>query len=82
MSPHPQLVTTPPAWSVLSPTSGTSYQRELMGHPAIGGQLGPEAQGREHLVAVVVLDDLSDGGQGQRVGIQLVGTHVVQGCGL
>ena len=53
-----------------------------MGHPAIRGQLGPEAEGGEHLVAVVVLDDLPDGGQRQRVGVQLVGAHVVQRRGL
>lgn len=53
-----------------------------MGHPAIRGQLGPEAEGGEHLVTVIVLDDLPDGGQRQRVGVQLVGAHVVQGRGL
>lgn len=53
-----------------------------MGHPAIRGQLGPEAEGREHLVAVIMLDDLPDGGQRQRIGVQLVGAHVVQGRGL
>lgn len=53
-----------------------------MGHPAVGGQLGPEAQGREHLVTVIMLDDLPDGSQRQRVGVQLVGAHVVEGRGL
>lgn len=68
----------PPQATALSP--GVSYQRELVGHPAVRGQLGPEAEGGEHLVAVVVLDDLPDGGQRQRVGVQLVGAHVVQRC--
>lgn len=75
-APHPM----PARPAALPP--GISYQWELVGHPAVWGQLGPEAEGGEHLVAVVVLDDLADGGQGQCVGVQLVGAHVVQGRGL
>lgn len=77
--PHLMAAQKPPSQgqsSALPP--GTPYQWELVGHPAIRGQLGAKAKGREHLVAVVVLDDFPDGRQRQRVGIQLVGAHVVQ----
>lgn len=53
-----------------------------MRDPAIGGQLGAEPQCGEHLIAVVVLDDLSHGLQGHGVGIHLVRVHVVEGGGL
>lgn len=80
--PHPRLSPQPQPGQPSALPPGTSYQWELVGHPAIRGQLGPKAKGREHLVTVVVLDDLPDGGQRQRVGVQLVGAHVVQGRGL
>lgn len=54
------------------------HQRELMWHPSIWGQFGSEAQSREHLVAVVVLNDLPDGLQRHGVSVELVGVHVVQ----
>lgn len=50
-----------------------------MGYAPIGGQLGTEAQRWEHLVTVVVLNDLSHSFESHAVGIQLVWTHVVQG---
>lgn len=59
-------------------TGGQLHQRELVGHPSIGGQFCPKAQSREHLVAVVVLNDLPDGLQRHGVSVQLVGVHVVQ----
>ena len=53
-----------------------------MGHPPVRGQLGPEAQGRKHLITVVVLDDLAHSLQGHGVGVHLVRVHVVEGGGL
>ena len=58
------------------------YQGELMGHPPIRRQLGPEAQGGEHLVTVVVLYDLPHCLQGHGISVHLVWVHVVEGGGL
>lgn len=55
-----------------------THQRELMRDPPIRGQLSTESQCREHLITVVVLDDLSHGLQGHGIGIHLVWVHVVQ----
>lgn len=54
------------------------YQRKFMGHPSIRGQLGTKAQSREHLVTVVVLDDLAHSFEGHGIGIHLIGVHIVQ----
>lgn len=59
-----------------------THQRELMGDSPIWGQLSTKPQSREHLITVVVLDDLSDGFQGHGIGVHLVRVHVVQGSGL
>lgn len=59
-----------------------SYQGKLVGDPSVRWQLGSKPQSGKHLIAVVVLDDFSDCLQGHGVGIQLVGTHVVEGGGL
>ena len=64
-------------WCLLSP-----HQSELVRDASVRGQLGSEAQSREHLVTVVVLDDLPHGPESHGVGIQLVRTHVVEGGGL
>lgn len=61
---------------------GGSHQWELVGHAPVGGDLGTEAERREHLVAVVVLDDLTHCPQRHGVGVELVGAQVVQGGGL
>lgn len=61
---------------------GGSHQWELVGHAPVGGDLGTEAERREHLVAVVVLDDLTHRPQRHGVGVELVGAQVVQGGGL
>lgn len=49
-----------------------------MWDPPIWGQLSTESQRREHLIAVIVLDDLSHGLEGHGIGIHLVWVHVVQ----
>lgn len=54
------------------------YQGKLVGDPTVRWQFGSEAQGGKHLIAVIVLDDFSYCLQGHGVGIQLVGTHVVE----
>ena len=59
-----------------------AHQCKLMGDPAVRGKLGTEAQRREHLVAVVVLDDVTHGLQRHGVGVQLIRAHVVEGGGL
>lgn len=53
-----------------------------MGYSPIRRQFGSEAQCREHLVAVIVLYDLPHGFQCHSVGVELVGTHVMEGGGL
>lgn len=53
-----------------------------MGDPPIRRQLSTESQGREHLITVIVLDDLSHSLQGHGIGIHLVGVHVVEGSRL
>lgn len=58
------------------------YQWELMWHPSIRGQFGSKAESGEHLVAVVVLNDLPNSLQSHGVCVELVGVHVVQGRGL
>lgn len=58
------------------------HQWEFVGHMPIWGDLGTKAKGWEHLVTVVVLDDVPHGPQCQAVGIQLEGAQVVQGRGL
>lgn len=58
------------------------HQWELVGHMPIWRDLGTKAKGWEHLVTVVVLDDVPHGPQCQAVGIQLEGAQVVQGRGL
>lgn len=60
----------------------STHQGKLMGHPSIRRQLGSKAQRGEHLVAVVVLNDLADRLQGHGVGVQLVWAHVVERGGL
>lgn len=40
--------------------SSSSHQGKLVRDPSIWWKLGAKAQRRKHLVAVVVLDDLSD----------------------
>lgn len=60
----------------------STHQGKLMGHPSVRRQFGSEAKCWEHLVAVVVLNDLADCLQGHGVGIQLVRAHVVQRGGL
>lgn len=59
-----------------------SYQREAVGDFAVRGQLSSETVGREELVTVVVLDNLTDCFQGHGICIHLVGTHIVEGGGL
>lgn len=49
---------------------------------SVWGQLGTEAQGGKHLVAVIVLNDLADGSQGHGVVVHLIRTHVMQRGGL
>lgn len=49
-----------------------------MGDPPIRGQLSTESQGREHLITVIVLNDLSHSLQGHGIRIHLVWVHVVQ----
>lgn len=61
---------------------GGSHQWELVGHAPIGWDLGAEAERGEHLIAVVVLDDLPHRPQRHGVGVELVGAQVVQGGGL
>lgn len=58
------------------------HQGKLVRDPSVWGKLGTEAQCRKHLVAVVVLDDLSDGPQCHGVVIQLVWAHVMERGGL
>ena len=49
---------------------GVEAEEELVGHCAVGRHPGPEPEGGEHLVAVVVLDDVAHGRDG---GLVLVG---------
>lgn len=49
-----------------------------MGDPSVRGQFGSKPQGGEHLVTVVVLDNLPDSLEGHGIGIHLVRVHVVQ----
>lgn len=49
---------------------------------SVWGKFGAEAQRRKHLVAVVVLDDLSDGPQCHGVVVQLIWAHVMERGGL
>lgn len=58
------------------------YQRELVGHPAVRGQFGSEAQRGEHLIAVIVLNDLAHRLQRHGVGVHLIRVHIVQRRGL
>lgn len=53
-----------------------------MGDLPVGRQFGSEAVRREEFVAVVILDDFTDGLQSHGVRVHLVRTHVVQGGGL
>lgn len=53
-----------------------------MRDPPVWGKLGAEAECRKHLVAVVVLDDLSDGPQRHGVVVEVVWAHVVERGGL
>lgn len=53
-----------------------------MGDFAIRGQLSSEAIGREELVAVVVLDNLTHRFQGHGICIHLVRAHIVERGGL
>lgn len=57
---------------------GWLHQWKLMWHPSIRRQFGSKAQSGEHLVTVVVLNDLPNSLQCHGVGVQLVGVHVVQ----
>lgn len=76
--------------ATLSPTSSHTHslfrtdphQREFVGHTSIRRDLGTKAKGGEHLVAVVVLDDLAHRLEGHGVGVELVGAQVVQRGGL
>lgn len=58
------------------------HQGKLVRDPPIRWKLGAEAQCRKHLVAVVVLDDLSDGSQRHGVVVQMVRAHVMERGGL
>lgn len=49
---------------------------------SVRGQFGSEAQGGEHLVTVVVLNDLPDGSEGHGVVVHLIRAHVMQRGGL
>ena len=69
-------------WGNGPPAPSNTHQGELVGHPAVRGQLGSKAQCREHLITVIVLDDLPHGLQGHGVGVHLVGVHVVERGGL
>lgn len=80
--PWPQLVDKDAALHPQSCPALAPHQWELVGHVPIWGDLGAKAKGWEHLVTVVVLDDVPHGSQCQAVGIQLEGAQVVQGCGL
>lgn len=59
-----------------------THKRELMGDSPIWRQLSTKSQSREHLITVVVLDDLSHGLQGHGIGVHLVWVHVMQWSGL
>lgn len=59
-----------------------THQSEFVGHASVGRQLGTKAQRWEHLVTVVVLNDLSHSFESHAVGVQLVWIHVVQGSWL
>lgn len=58
------------------------HQGKLVRDSSVWGKLGTKAQCRKQLVAVVVLDDLSDSPQRHGVVIQLVWAHVVERGGL
>lgn len=58
------------------------HQSKLVRDPSVWGKLGTKAQRRKQLVAVVVLDDLSDSSQCHGVVIQLVWAHVMERGGL
>ena len=58
------------------------HQGKLVRDPSVWWKLGTKAQRRKHLVAVVVLDDLSDSPQRHGVVIQLVWAHVMERGGL
>lgn len=53
-----------------------------MGDLAVWRQLGPEAVGREELVTVVVLYDLSHRFERHGIHVHLIRVHIVQGGGL
>lgn len=44
----------------------------------IWGKLGTKAQRRKHLIAIVVLDDLSNSSQCHGIVIHLIRTHVME----
>lgn len=58
------------------------HQWENMGDSAVRGQLGSKTVGREELVTVVVLDNLSHSFQGHCICIHLIRTHIMEGGGL
>ena len=64
-----------------SGTQGTvrlHVEEELVGQVRVGRDPGSEAESRELLVGVVVLDDLADGLDGQGVGVVAAGVAVVE----
>lgn len=58
------------------------HQSKLVRDSSVWGKLGTKPQRRKHLVAVVVLDDLSNGSQCHGVVVQLIRAHVMERGGL